>query len=200
MTLRSIAELLGRHNGAEAWIFGKGSSLDDFDISTASPLRICINESLLVVSEASYFFAHDEVPIQRVAPYWPSGCCAILQPVRGNYAVSRGIPSDAIFTYEKRERQLDVLNWPAERIAREASLLGLTGTVHSALHFCRLIGAVSVVFVGMDAGPAYARCLDLAPPPGGGRHDLIRRDSIMVAKDLGLDYQFIDAQTNRLPA
>ncbi len=192
MAMRTIAHLLGKHNGAEAWIFGKGPGLDKFDVNTAGPLRICINESLLIVPAARYFFAHDEAPIERVAAQWPKACHAILQPVRADYAAARGIPADEIFTYEKREGQLDVLDWPAEQIARAASLLGLTGTVHSALHFCRLIGACSVVFVGMDGGPAYARRLGLSPPPGGGQHDLIRRDSIKVAERLGLTYRFIE--------
>jgi len=64
---RTIAELLNCHAGDAAWIFGKGPSLDGFDFATAGRLRICTNESLVVVPEPTYFFAHDGVPIQRVA-------------------------------------------------------------------------------------------------------------------------------------
>ena len=190
--MQSIAALLGKHLGEEAWIFGKGPSLDKFDMATAGPLRICINESALIVPEPRYFFGHDEPPIQRVAAQWPSACRAILQPVRARYDATRGIPTESIFTYEKREREVDVLDWSPEKIAREACLLGLTGTVHSALHFCRLIGVTVITFVGMDGGGGYALSIGHSAPPGGGQHDVIRRDSITIAKRLNLEYRFIN--------
>ena len=188
--MRTIAELLNKHQGEEAWIFGKGPSLDSFDFRSAGPLRICINESLLHVPDPTYFFAHDEIPIQNVASRWLAACSAILQPVRGQWAQKCGIPAETIYAYEKRDRELDILNWSAEQIARKGSLLGLTGTVHSALHFCRLIGTPSIVFVGMDGGLGYARCTGQATPLGGGQHDLIRRDSINIAGRLGLQFRF----------
>jgi hypothetical protein len=186
-----IGELLRSHHGEEAWIFGKGPSIDAFDMREAGPLRICINESLLVVPSPKYFFAHDEVPIRRVADSWPEGCRAILQPERTAYALACGIPDSAIWAYSKSERDVDVLDWSAEQIAQTSCLLGLTGTVHSALHFCRLIGACAVVFVGMDGSGGYARSIGLSPPAGGGQHDRIRRDSIKVAERLGLEFHFV---------
>lgn len=191
--MRNIAELLGRHANEEAWIFGKGPSLDSFDVETAGSLRICINESVLQVPGARYFFAHDENPIRHSATRWPAVCLAILQPVRATFAVSCGIPEDLIRTYTKCERQLDTLDWSAETIAKHHSLLGLTGTVHSALHFCRLIGACSIVFVGMDGRGGYARCIGAPSPLGGGQHDVIRRDSITIAERLRLPYRFVHA-------
>ena len=193
--MQSIAELLHKHEGEEAWLFGKGPSLDGFEFDLAGPLRICINESLLIVPAPTYFFAHDEVPIQRVAAQWPASCRAILQPVRGSRAERCGIPSDSIFTYEKRERELAILDWPPEKLAQKACLLGLTGTAHSAIHFCRLIGATSLVFVGMDCGGGYARCVGLPTPLGGGQHDVIRRDSVTIATRLGLRFRFAAAAT-----
>jgi hypothetical protein len=139
-----------------------------------------------------YFFAHDEPPIMRVANCWPNACRAILQPVRAKFAQAAGIPDDALFTYEKRERDWTVLEWSQDRIARECCLLGLTGTVHSAIHFCRLIGAPSLVFVGMDGRGGYAQSIGTPPPPGGGQHDRIRRDSEIVAERLGLRYRFVE--------
>jgi len=188
--MQTITELLDVHKGEEAWIFGKGPSLDRFDFALAGALRICINESLAIVDSPTYFFAHDEGPIERVASNWPHRCRAILQPVRGDWAVRCGIPMSDVFTYEKRDRDVEVLDWPAAKIAQRARLIGLTGTVHSALHFCRLIGVSSVVFVGMDGRGGYARCVGLSAPVGGGRHDAIRRDSIMIAERLKLTYRF----------
>lgn len=189
--MRTIAELLNKHVDEEAWIFGKGPSLDGFDFARAGALRICINESLLIVPEATYFFAHDEVPIERVSGKWPAKCRAILEPRRGEWAMHCGISADSIFIYDKRECDLDVLNWSAEQIALKGCLLGLTGTAHSAIHFCRLIGAASICLVGMDGGGGYARSLNLTTPTGGGQHDLIRRDSIKVAARMALPLRFV---------
>ena len=190
--MQTIADLLGRHAGEEAWIFGKGPSLDAFDDRTAGPLRICINESVLRIPEATYFFAHDELPIQRAAAEWQKECRAILQPVRADYAIKCGIPAKSVYVYTKRERELEVLSWSAELIAREAGLIGLTGTVHSAIHFCKLIKVSSIVFVGMDGKGGYAQCIGLKPPSGGGQHDLIRRDTVRVAERLEVSIRFVN--------
>ena len=74
---------------------------------------------------------------------------------------------------------------------RPRSLFGFTGTVHSALHFCRLIGVSKLRFVGMDGTGGYAPSIGLATPTGGGQHDLIRRDTIKIANRLGLAYRFV---------
>lgn len=192
--MRTIAELLGRHANEEAWIFGKGPGLDAFDMASAGALRVCINESLLVVPDPTYFFAHDEGPIRRVAEHWPRTCRAILQPIRAEFAAVLGVPRDMIHTYTKLEREFSMLDWPASKIAQQASLLGLTGTVHSAIHFCRLIGATSLAFVGMDGTGGYAKSLGIPTPLGGGQHDVIRRDSITVAERLGLAHRFVAAR------
>lgn len=189
--MQTIGELLNKHIDEEAWIFGKGPSLDGFDFDRAGSLRICINESLLVVPRPTYFFAHDEVPIQRVSTKWPYGCHAILEPRRGEWAVTCGVPLDSVHIYEKKQGELSVLDRSAERIAKVGELLGLTGTIHSALHFCQLIGAASIALVGMDGSGGYARCIGFPPPVGGGQHDRIRRDSIKVAERLGLPMRFV---------
>ena len=192
--MQTIAELLGKHPHEEAWIFGKGPSLDRFDFATAGPLRICINESVLTVPGATYFFAHDELPIQRAAAAWPMRLSCHLaagsSQLRGNKRHSgrlRFLPTQNVSV------NLELLDWSPEKIAQKSSLLGLTGTVHSAIHFCRLIGVSSVVFVGMDGTGGYAQCIGTPPPPGGGQHDVIRRDSITIAKRLGLAFRFADA-------
>lgn len=191
--MRSIAELLNAHAGQVAWIFGKGPGLDNFDFSSASSPIICINESLLAVSSADYFFAHDERPIERVSKVWPIGCKAVLQPSRCSYAAHCGIPSNDLYSYEKRDRDLSILSWTPEQIARNGMLLGMTGTVHSALHFCKLIAAHSVILVGMDGVGGYAKCLGIDAPKGGGRHHLIRQDSVRIAESLQLEIRFAES-------
>ena len=85
---RWIDALLNRHIGETAWLFGKGPSLDQFEIRLAGPLRICINESLGRVLQLSYFFAHDEGSrgdCPRAGPqpqYHLAGAAPQLQPQR----------------------------------------------------------------------------------------------------------------------
>ena len=48
--------LLDKHNGEEAWLFGKGPSFDDYDQSGAGELRATINEALYAVDSVTYAF------------------------------------------------------------------------------------------------------------------------------------------------
>lgn len=190
--MKVISELLFAHRDEVAWIFGKGPSLDAFDMRTVGDLRICINESLLAVDRPTYFFAHDETPIKRVSGRWPEGCRAILQPVRAEYAAQQGLPDGSIYTYTKRHEDKRVLGYAPEKTAEEAVLYGQSGTVHSALHFCRLIGASAVRLVGFDGKGGYARSLEL--PSGGRHHSRIRQDSVTLMRILKLPYRFCDPQ------
>ena len=186
--MEPIGCFLNRHAGEPAWIFGKGPSLDLFPMDQAGPLRLCINESALVVPEPTYFFAHDEGPIQRVAAKWPQGCIAVLEPARALYAAWRKIPDDSIFTYGKRQDDSRVLAMTAEQIADHAVLYGRLGTVHSALHFCRLVGVSSVTLVGFDGSEGYAKKLGV--PDGGWNHDKIRRYCVEMLEAMGMEHEF----------
>jgi hypothetical protein len=191
--MHHLSELLRCHDGSQAWIFGKGPSLDVFDARGAGRLRICINESLLRVEVPTYFFAHDERPISHVAEHWQSGCKAILEPDRANFAAHKGIPPDDIYVYRKCEQDFNVLHLTPEEIAKSGQLLSLSGTVHSAIHFCRLVGAAALVFVGIEGRGGYANSLGLELPPGGGQHSRIRRDAIRVLEALEMPYEFNDS-------
>ena len=187
--MKSIGALLGCTDAKTAWVFGKGPSLDGFDMDRAGPLRICINEAISVVPCASFFFAHDEVPIQRAAEIWDAECKAVLQPKRAEHAIRCGIPRESIFTYEKKRGDQSVLQWPSDEIAKQSSLYGQSGTVHSAIHFCKLLGVISVFMIGFDGGGGYAKCLELKS--GGSHHSKIREDSISMFEVLEIEFDFI---------
>ena len=199
LPFKTVSTLANKHAGQSAWIFGKGPGLDLFDQSDAGTLRICINESLFRVDSPSYFFAHDEVPIERVSKRWPLGCLAILEPARGAFAASCGIPEDDIWVYQK----VDLAGGPGHIVDRRSPVLvGKTGTVHSAIDFCRLVGANEVVLVGFEGRGGYASSLGLDVPIGGGRHDIIRHDSEKLLQTLGLKYRFLEFDNeckNRIP-
>ena len=190
---KSLKSLKHRHQLETAWIFGKGPGLDQFDMSLVGPLRICINESLNLVDNPTFFFAHDEIPIRRVAANWNKECCAILEPERAKFAVDCGIPPQQIYSYLKRSRgDFDSLT-DVQEVVESNSLLGMTGTVHSAIHFCKLLGVKSVKLIGFEGRGGYASRLNV--PGGGGRHELIRNDSVRLLQMLGLDFEFLDSNS-----
>ena len=200
MNLSTIERLQGAHHGEHAWLFGKGPSLDAFDMSSAGSLRICINESAKRVPQATYVFAHDEAPIQRFAEVFPQGCTAVLEPPRALFALQCGIPADKIVTYTKRpiprqDRESDAPLPPCEPF----DLIGLSGTVHSAIHFCERIGVIAVSLVGFDGAGGYAESLQLESPLGGGQHHRIRKDSAWLLEKLGMKFEFVDPPQNKDP-
>jgi hypothetical protein len=51
-----LSALLGRHEGEEVWLFGKGPSLDDFTADETVGIRATINEALYTIDNVSYAF------------------------------------------------------------------------------------------------------------------------------------------------
>lgn len=194
--MTGLTALLEREAGQTAWIFGLGPGLDWFEMAKAGPLRICINESLLFVQQAKYFFAHDERPIRRVAPTWPTGCQAILEPARAQLAIECGIPTENVCEYIKAEQDQSVLSWNPSQIAKAGKLYGCTSTTHSALHFCRLIGAIRIMLVAMEGRGGYAHQIGLAAPGRGHHFPGIRQNTIRALEAMGFQYEFIDAPSN----
>jgi len=189
--METIRHFLGIHKKETAWIFGKGPGIDRFDMSKAGSLRICINESTLVVHEPRYFFAHDEKPILRVSKKWNPSCVAILQPIRGKYAVRCGIPEDCIYTYDIWARDPKALTLSPEVIANKAHLYAKHGTVTSALHFCYMAGVTRVNLVGFEGKGGYAPSLGLRDD--GGHHDEIHEEMVHMMNCLKMDYSFLTA-------
>ena len=185
----NLSSFYRRHASEVAWIFGKGPSLDTFDQASAGSLRICINESVLHVDSPTYFFAHDEVPIKRIAAKFPNSCTAVLEHCRSIFAQQCGLAESQICTYHKLQQ-----NVPTEADllidSNSDSLIGVSSTVHSALHFCKLIGASKVVLVGFDGTGGYANCLGLDLPVGGGQHERIKKDTVRLIELLGLESEF----------
>jgi hypothetical protein len=105
----------------------KGPGLDTFPLTAAGALRICINESLLHVPAATYFFAYDEGPIARVAMNWPPQCISILEPKRAELARSKGLPANMIVTYHKRQADSASLKLSPPKIAEQRILYGNSG-------------------------------------------------------------------------
>lgn len=179
------------HPSERAWLFGKGPGLDLFRQHEAGDLRICVNESLSRVNRPTYFFAHDEKPISHVANNWPTGCTAVLQPERAAFAVVNGIPASQICVYKKKQIDLRRFNLLSNNDSNGDWLLGISGTVHSAIHFCFHVGVRKISMIGFDGEGGYAGSLNLFEPTGGGHHKRIKNDTINLLTKLGVDFEFI---------
>ena len=197
MGFQSIRPLLNAHEVEIAWLFGKAPSLDEFPMATAGPLRIVINESLRAVPQSACFFARDEDPIANVATDWSGSCKASLRPVRAEFALRCVIPGASLHVYTKRTANNAVRDMNATQIAESASLYGNSGTVHCAIHFCRLLGAARIVMVGFDGKGGYAAKVGL--PDGGAEHGRIRRDSISLMTTLDIPHQFFESRSEISP-
>ena len=124
---------------------------------------------------------------------WNKDCIAILEPERAQFARGCGIPQNRIFAYTKRTPEFFESLTNVQEVVDSNSLVGMTGTVHSAIHFCKLIGVRSIKLVGFEGSGGYASRLNV--PEGGGRHELIRNDSIQLMKWLDLDFEFLDSSS-----
>lgn len=192
MTFKTIGELAYKHRGETAWLFGKGPSLDHFDLSQAGPLRICINESALIVDDPTFFFAHDETPIKNVSGEFSHDCVAVLEISRARLAEKLGIPKNNIYLYQKEPILFFDSLASINEIAASSSLVGANGTAHSAIHFCKLIGVKCVKLIGFEGEGPYAPSLNMEVPLGGGRHAQIRSESICLLEMAGLEFEFLD--------
>ncbi len=175
----------------QVWIFGKGPSLETHDKSQVGRIKVCINESVQLVENPTFFFAHDETPIKNVANDFPENCVAILEPSRAEFAVQCGIPAEQIAIYDKHDLVGEIGKHQSLELIQSGKLIGKTGTVHSAIHFCQCLDAKTIKLVGFEGQGDYAASLNMEVPLGGGRHDLIRKDSERILRWLGFDFEFV---------
>ncbi|MEX0937227.1 MAG: hypothetical protein WDZ59_05150 [Pirellulales bacterium] len=187
--MKWIDSLLGVHRNESAWIFGTRSNLDQFDISRTGPLRICIDEAVLFVPGPSYFFSRDNLAIVRAADKWPSNCRAVLEPDRAALAAANGVPDAKIYRYLNRT-QREILDWNPPRISEENSLYGQSGSVDSAIHFCRMIGVAAITLVGCGSEAAPPSGSTSVTPPGGAQRGGMSRQAEVLLERLAIPYRF----------
>ena len=195
---RQLADFKNAHPGKWAYVFGKGPSLDLFDAPPNGDVRICINESCLVVDSPDYAFTHHHDIAEKMA-----GSAAILFLHRTNTPVPESIDRTRVVVYEKAQCGLEnspnrrltdlamrVLSRTRDQIASGGVLYGTSGTVHSALHFAWLCGIVGVRLVGFDpqvrgyAESVMPQCSCTAGGPAGLQ--IIYDDIYTEAEALGL--------------
>lgn len=151
---RTIADFVGIHRGETAWIFGKGPTLDRFDMASAGPIRCALNDVVRYVPEVMYCFACDGI---------------------GPWAHLYG-PKDILFQPQRTVERHDMRNpetWPCELVpfvdmpgvdlaGRSVADLvsgGLAirrGTIGSAIQVLHIMGITKIVCVGIDGGGGRA--------------------------------------------
>lgn len=149
----SLKDYTGAHEGATAWVFGKGPSLATFEMDTAGPLRLAINDVIAHIPGATYGFANDGVG--RWADAYKPGQ-VLFQPSRclHEYDSTRpGAVACKVVTF--------VDDYAEERLALPPAELAecldiRRGTLGSLLQIAYIMGIKSMHLVGVDGGNTHA--------------------------------------------
>lgn len=188
----SLVPFLNLHAGETAWVFGKGPSLSSFDISTAGPLRVGINDTPAFVPDVRYCFANDGVA--DWADVYDQGQ-VLFQPERATHQFDpRGKVACSVVTF-RDDWEDDLVLQPREKIAE--CLQVRRGTLGSALQILHVMGVSRVVLVGIDGGNFHADCHQWRTRLRNDHwkdYNAIRADAIRSAELMGLELQFFNPQ------
>ena len=184
----SLVPFLNRHAGETAWLFGKGPSLNHFDIQTAGPVRAGINDVSAHVPNCLYCFANDGV--EAWADLYREGQ-TLFQPER---AIGYFKPFDAVacpvVTYEDAWED-SLMDLPREKLAE--CLAVRRGTLGSAIQVLHVMGISKIIAVGIDGGNVHAsghKWRTRLKLGHAKEYDAIRDNAIRTAERLGIDLQF----------
>lgn len=187
---RTLKDFLGIHSGRTAWIFGKGPSLDSFDMNDAGAIRCAINDVVRYVPNCTYCFSNDAVNAWSHL-YKPEH--VLFQPARvysDGFLKAEVPPAAELVTYPDIHDD-SRLAWSREMLATE----GLTirrGTLGSALQILHIMGVAEIVCVGIDGGGSHANKQFFTRLRNDHAQDYnaIREAFILAAKILGIRVQF----------
>jgi hypothetical protein len=194
-TARRLVDFLGKHRGETAWMFGKGPSLDGFDMALAGPLRCAINDVVKVVPGCVYCFARD--PVAAWAHHYRPEH-VLFQPaaIQGDiHARKADVPCERIWFADERDGWPERLAWPAERMAEEG-LAVLAGTLCSAEQILRIMGVARIMCVGIDGGGQHAsreRWDTRLRADHSTDYNNIRNDFLLACSVHGIELAFFDA-------
>ena len=192
----------GRHEGEDAWMFGKGPSFQNFNMDNAGPLRVCINDTWKAVPDATYFFSHDWPCISEQYRNCEAPMSRVIESMYAYKLINMTLgAADNIVSYDKwqcdippdanelTEEAKHVLGLDAFWVYANNKLFSTSGTVHSALHFLWYTGVRRVHLVGFDGSEnsEYATCFAATGPSHGQRAAEIWRKLKLEADFLGVE-------------
>lgn len=150
---RELKDFLNLHAGETAWLFGKGPSLDRFDMRKAGKLRVAINDVVKEVPGCRYGFANDSVAPWRHV-YRPEH--VLFQPLRVAHDIHAAqVEVDCERIWYPDDRESDRLGWSAEQLAHQGLCIR-RGTLGSAGQILYVMGVRQIVCVGIDGGGRHA--------------------------------------------
>lgn len=187
---RTLQDFVGCHSGETAWLFGKGPTLDKFEMSDAGPLRCAVNDAVRYVPQVKYCFACDGVA-PWVDLYQPGHI--LFQPIRTirdpKMANPGSWPCQLVEFDDIADRRL------AGRTVDSLVSGGLAirrGTIGSAIQVLHVMGVSKIVCIGIDGGGSRASRDWRTGLRPDAMHDYnaIRDSFISAAAVLGIELEF----------
>lgn len=188
---RTLRDFVGLHRGETAWLFGKGPSLDRFDLSSAGSLRCAVNDVVRYVPGVKYCFANDGV-LPWVDLY--DSAHVLFQPARTLDDASMANPSSFPCELVRFENVADTRI--AGRTVDDLIARGLAmrhGTIGSAVQILHIMGVSKIVCVGIDGGGGHAKQDLRSEPSPDCIYTEIRSRFISAATMLGIEIEFAGA-------
>jgi len=186
----SLTPFLNKHAGQTAWLFGKGPGLNHFDISSAGPLRVAINDVAATIPGCLYAFSNDGV--EKWRDVYARGT-VLFQPLRALEFWDSTVPGAVacpVVTY-RDDSEDNRLHQPREELAE--CLVIRRGTLGSALQVLHIMGVSQIIAVGIDGGNAHATGHEWRTRLRRDHwkdYNAIRADAIRTADRLGLTLNF----------
>lgn len=192
---RTIADFVGIHHRETAWLFGKGPTLDRFDMASAGQIRCAVNDVVRYVPEAKYCFACDGVgPWAHL--YQPAH--VLFQPRRTfdrhDMRNPESFPCEVVPFVDMPGTDL------AGRSAADLVSGGLAirrGTIGSAIQILHIMGISKIVCVGIDGGGGRAAREWQTNMRSDHHEDYndIRDGFISAAELLGIELEFFGLES-----
>lgn len=199
--MRRLTDFIDIHKGETVWLFGKGPSLDLFDMEEAGELRAAINDVAGFVPGCKYAFSND-----RINPWidvYKEGTI-LFTPARPfeepilQAKICKTCEHIVYHDYHDDKRLATV----TPRQLAEEGLSIRKGTIGSAIQILWIMGVTRIVLVGIDGGQAHAKrhtwrtrlrnlhFLD---------YNAIRNQLIQTAGLLGITLEFFGLKGNTNP-
>jgi hypothetical protein len=185
----SLQDFLGRHEGQTAYLFGKGPSLDAFDMAKAGAIRCAVNDVIGHVPGCVYGFANDSVEAWK---HLYQEHQVLFHPNRTNsdWFTGGSLPSCRVCLFDD-DHDDNRLFLSREALA-EFGLAIRSGTIGSAIQIFHIMGIKRVVCVGIDGGQRWAQRQFLTRLRNEHYKDYnrIRDHFIQAAEILGIKLEF----------
>jgi len=186
-----MADLRDLHRGEELTIFGKGPSLDHFDTSSFSGIGICVNQSIRVVPQASYYVGCGKGVLRELTGIWRPRHRFLLETKCAEWAWSSGVSPEQCYPFVARKGLFS--QWSVDRFAR-GELYSLTSNAQPAVCLALLLGASFIRLVGCDGGRHWARSVGC----GTTRHtyDVIKHHTTKLLEWSKVPFEFWTSQAS----